>query len=440
MLGRQTKRNRMDFQAGYGKFKTQFNPYKEALLNPISGPLVGVPTAVPVDTHRARLKATGTITVTSGKMSCAINPVFALCNDAVPIAGTASSSYGPIVYNDETYLWGGPEAVVAEGAGRIAVADSILSNANYAYLQFAGTGGQASSANTSVRGRVVAACARICNVSSANTRNGVFTLFQDPQHTTLQGRTASVIAKDPKARQFNAATSDWHTVTYHPVEPDEVDGWVWNPAIGPQGGVKTGAYNPANNAADGTLADNFPGYMGIFWNGDTGVSQTFQVELYVIAEYVGSLVQPLIRPIGVSIDDAQEAREAAEDATVHLSTTSDGADHSGHPHSDTHPSRAQRALQFAASEAPIAKNIRKVAKMGAVTAAGYFAGPAGATAAAKYLLTPEASMQLAQGLETASDIYAARRARSASAPRSAYATPTSRPRLAFSRGRSMTRR
>jgi hypothetical protein len=179
--------------------------------------------------------------------------------------------------------------------------------------------------------------------------------------------------------------------------------------------------------------------MNIFWNGDA-VSQTFQVELYVIAEYVGGLVTPLLRANDVHIDMAQEAREHAEDATSHMATPTEGAEHTGHPNSDTHPSRAQRALQFAASEAPVAKGLRKAAKMGAVTAAGYFAGPAGASAAAKYLLSPEATTQLARGLETASDIYSARRARSQSAPRSSYTTPTSQQRLSYSRGRSATRR
>ena len=298
----------------------RYNPYKQALLNPISGPLVGVPTPVPVDTHRARLKATGTITLSTGTMSVMANPVHALCNDALTAVnfGFGSNQVGPIVYNDNTFI----DPTFVAGA----VDGNFLSNASYTRSQFAGV---ATNGASSVRGRVVSACLRICNVSAANTRNGVFTLFHDPQHTTLQGKTASTVATDPKARQYNASSEHWHTITYHPVEPEEVDGWVWDPAVGPQAGVKTGTYN-TGGLNDGTVSDNFPGYMGIFWRGDA-VSQTFQVELYVIAEYVGSLVQPLIRDIGVNIEDAQAAREAAEAATVHAATSTDASNHSGHP-------------------------------------------------------------------------------------------------------------
>jgi hypothetical protein len=265
---------------------------------------------VPVDTHRARLKATQTVTVTGGAFACVANPIFGLCSDFVP-TDPALSPAGVFNYAAATSVTG----VGSTG---------ILTNAQYARAQFAGL-----TNNSSVRGRVVSACIRICNVSAANTRNGVFTLFTDQQHNTLQGKTAGVIATDQKAAQYNASTPDWHTLTYHPVEPDEVESWVWDPARGPQGGVKTGAYQ-TGNAADGTSADNFPGYMGIWWVGDA-VSQTFQIEMYIIAEYVGSLVQPLVRDVGVTIDDAQEAAKAAEAMPVHIASPKDGASHSGHP-------------------------------------------------------------------------------------------------------------
>ena len=400
------KRSRSTYDGmGYSSkaFGAQFNPYKEALLNPISGPLVGVPTSVPVDTHRARLKATGTITVTGGNLVVLGNPVTALVNDAIGMVSGTSVPHGPVV-------WAAATNMNMPTAGQ-----TFLSNASYSRSQFAGVTGASVS---NVRGRVVSAAMRICNVSAANTRNGVFTLFQDPQHTTLQDKTASTIATDPKARQYNASTDAWHTVTYHPVDPEEVDGWVWDPQVGPQAGVKTGTYGSAT-ALDGTLQDNVPGYMGLFWRGDA-VSQTFQVELYVIAEYVGSLVQPLVRPIGVSIEDAQGGREAAEDLTAHSATPAEGANHTGHPHSDTHPSRAQRMLDFGKEHAGA---LKKVAKAGAIGIGGLIGGPQGAMAAAEYLLSAE-DMQALGRFDAAQ-----KKIRSKSSP----ATPSRRPAIGYGR-------
>jgi hypothetical protein len=254
-----------------------------------------------------------------------------------------------------------------------------VSNSQYTRSQFAGL-----TTSSSVRGRVVAACIRVCNVSAANTRNGVFTLFQDPQHNTLQSKPSGLVATDQKARQFNASTPDWHTVTYHPVEPDEVDSWVWDPARGPQGGVKTGAYI-APSVFDASAADSFPGYMGIWWNGDS-VSQTFQVEMYVIAEYVGALVQPLVRESDATVDMLQDAQHAAENTSVHVASATDGANHSGHPSSDTHPSKIDQLSTFVKTHK---EGLKSAAKVGIVGLAGVTGGPAVARAAAKILYTEE---------------------------------------------------
>jgi len=398
----------------YAAMKRQYNPYKEALLNPISGPLVGVPTSVPIDTHRARLKATTTVTVTGGAITVIANPVFGLCSDSF-LSDPATTNVGAINYASATSL------SVSGGV--------VVTNSQYTRSQFAGL-----TTSSSVRGRVVAACMRICNVSAANTRNGVFTLFTDPQHNTLQGKTSTNVSSDQKATQYNASTADWHTVTYHPVEPDEVDSWVWDPARGPQAGVKTGAY-VSPNAADASSADNFPGYMGIWWNGDS-VSQTFQIELYIIAEYVGSLVQPLIRDIGVHIDDAQEARETAESMPNHVTPTDHGANHTGHPHSDTHPSRARRVLDMAAA-ASRQPTVRRIARAAAVTGAGFLGGPEAAAAASHLLQSPAERQQYLQGAQRVREAYNMARSASRAGSSAGYYTPQNR--ISGSRSQSTPR-
>ena len=400
MMNNKRSRNNYDGMSYSARtVRQQYNPYKEALLNPISGPLVGVPSAVPVDTHRVRLKATVTLTTTSGALTVLAQPIYALCSDQVPLL--PSGLVGPLAY----------QATDGFAIGNVAA----LSNSPYTNAQFAGV---AAGGASSVRGRVVSACVRICNVSAANTRNGVLTLFTDPQHNTLQSKTAASVATDPKARQYTASTDAWHTMTYHPVDPDEVDGWVWQPRIGPQQGVKSGGFI-APAAEDGTVLDNFPGYMGIWWKGDS-VSQTFQLEMYVIAEFVGSLCQPLVRDIGVNIEDAQDARETAENAPVHVASAADGSDHTGHPHSSTHPSRAQRVLDFGKEHAGA---LKKIAKAGAIGVGGLIGGPQGAMAAAEYLLSAEDMASLGRF------DAAQKKIRSKSSP----ATPSRRPAIGYGR-------
>ena len=293
--------------------RNSYSAYAHALLDPIAGPLVGIPNSVPVDTHRVRLKVTGTVSTTTGALTILANPVMALCNDAAT-SDPATSFVAPVCWLPATSLTAVP-----------LIGNVLLSNSTFTRSQFAGL-----TTLSSVRGRVVSSCLRVCNVSAANTRNGVFTAFHDSAHATLQGKTSSTVATDPKACQFNAATSSWHTVTYHPVEPDEVDSWVWDPTRGPQAGVKTGAYQ-APNVNDQTAADSFPGYMGIWWNGDVGVSQTLQVEMYVIAEFVGSLVQPLVRDIGTLPSELQAAHAHVESKPIHVTDGAKGAGSTGHP-------------------------------------------------------------------------------------------------------------
>lgn len=341
----------------------RFNPYKEALLNPISGPLVGVPSVVPVDTFRCRIKVNGTIQTTGGAITILANPVAALCSDPINIG---TGLVGPINYLNGTSISTVADAVVT---------GAFYSNAQYTRSQFAGL-----TNTSSVRGRVVSACLRVCNVSSTNTRNGVLTLYKDPAHNTLQGKTSVNVANDPRARQYNASTTAWHNVLYHPVEPEEADGWVWDPSIGPQAGTKITAANPPA-AGDATPTDTVPGYMGIWWRGDTGVSQTLQVEMYIIAEYVGTLVQPLVTENEATVDDMQEAHHTAENNTVFFTPAEKGSDHTGHPESST----VRRVIDFGKEHS---KGLITAGKIGLVGVAGKMGGVDAARGAAELLFSP----------------------------------------------------
>ena len=54
--------------------------YARAVLDPKRGPLVGVPQFVPIDTHRARVKAIATVTTTTGTLDAFLNQSEKLCH------------------------------------------------------------------------------------------------------------------------------------------------------------------------------------------------------------------------------------------------------------------------------------------------------------------------------------------------------------------------
>jgi len=315
MFSKAQKRHRDIDIAAMQRYR--WNPYKEALLNPISGPLVGVPTTVPVDTYRVRIKAQANFDIIGGAGCIFANPFAALCNDPVPVSPLVPGLHGAAILLGNTTIT------------NTAVAAQVLSNAPFARAQFAGV----DPAVPNVRGRVVSACLRVCNITADATKNGVFTAFTDPAHNTLQGLTAADVRKQPKSRMYNACGNEWITMLYHPVEPDEVDGWVWDPRIGPQGGVKTIGANPGG-IGDNTPADTQPGFMGIWWNGQA-VDQQLLVELHIIAEYVGPLVQQSMRENEARITDALEARHAVENNNTFSVSGLRGDGHTGHSSSAT---------------------------------------------------------------------------------------------------------
>lgn len=316
MFSKAQKRHRDVDIAAMQRYR--WNPYKEALLNPISGPLVGVPTVVPIDTFRCRVKASANVTFTANGVIIA-NPFFALCNNNVPITGLGATTIAGAFSYTQGLAIGGPPLLVPTNA---------FSNAPYAREDFAAI----NSTGKNIRGRVVSACLRVCNTSTESTKNGVLTVLTDPEHRTLENVTADGVKNENKTRVYLAGTENWITTLYHPVLPEEVDGWVSNPAAGPAAGVTINAYNEGDlNNANST--DTFPGFMGIWWNGSG--SQSFRVEMYVIAEYIGDGARVGQKENEALIQDAIEGRHAVENSSTFSVSVNRGDGHTGHAHSAT---------------------------------------------------------------------------------------------------------
>jgi hypothetical protein len=310
--------------------KAARNPYKEAMLNPETAPLVGVPQMHPVDTHVVRVQARKTVELTGGRGVFLANPI-----------GSVSSDNATVVYySGDDQIWGVDSTILG---------NALKTNAPYGRSQFAGV----VTSGSDVRARVVGYTLKITNVSADDTKNGTFTAYQEPAHHTLQGKTAATAAayNDAKVIAANGSIA----LTYNVVDPVEAEGWIWDPRKGYTGSPQevtartdiTGQYNPLSgtatgavggdevtaNANDASERDNMPGYMGVWWNG-TG-TQSFLVEVHAIVEYIGGLVTQQVRPSAPVIDlpTMAETRRAVEAANIHVPVP--GRSGSGHPHSAT---------------------------------------------------------------------------------------------------------
>jgi hypothetical protein len=310
------------------------NPYKEAMLNPEAGPLVGVPQMHPIDTHVVRIQSRKTVQCTGGTGIFLANPVSAVANDM-----------STVIYHSGTYI---------DTVGSVSLANGLKTNAPYAQSDFA----YAAPSGSDVRARVVGYTLKITNVSDDNSKNGTFTAYQEPQHHTLQDYTNATAATKNDAKVVSAKGSI--ALTYNVADPSEAEGWIWDPRRGYDGSITdrrandgfyntytSAQYNPVGTATDvvdggdavvsdnagtdGTEADLMPGYMGVWWNG-TG-SQSFLVEVHAIVEYIGGLVTQQVKPSAPIVDLPMmaETRRAVEAANIHVPVP--GHAGSGHPHS-----------------------------------------------------------------------------------------------------------
>ena len=275
--------------------------YVRALLDPMTGPLVGVPQFVPIDTHRERVRAIGTIqTGTSNSARIAFNPCRMVAGDVNSIWYNTTSLTGTMGTNNLV---------------------GFRSNARQQKADFLATQGDTWSATLAqtttidngdgVKARVVGAMIRVCNVSSVQSRGGVFTALHEPHHKTLEGFDLAALSSNSKSIIRPAGDGGYISLLYRPVKPEEVEDWQISPLAVPG----QAAFNSGEANLDGTASDAFPGYMAIDFQGEPNT--TLHVEAYAIVEYAGESLTTLVRPPGVGggkVASPDDARKGAKDA------------------------------------------------------------------------------------------------------------------------------
>jgi hypothetical protein len=225
--------------------------YLQALMNPKTGPLVGIPTFIPIQTQRQRVRCVGSISTSTGSLSINVNPRRVVANDSFPVRYLTQD--------------GGNDAEWANISG------FLQTNAEHSQSDF-GDG-------SDLKARVVALQITVKNVSSLNNRNGMFYAIQERHHHNLADKTSSDVASDAHCK-IQSATDGDVSLLYRPVQPREVEDWQHSAAGYPDETALV------NFPADGPQ-DQFPGFMAVFWKGSAGLAQNFFVEVDAIIEYAG---------------------------------------------------------------------------------------------------------------------------------------------------------
>ena len=261
--------------------------YARAVLNPRSGPLVGVPQFVPIATHVVRCRAVGDFHDRSGNFSLLFNPMAMVANDARPIqVFNGTSTVNDIAIDADMPAIG---ANGLPGAGNMFA--NYDSNVDYSTSTFSAEG---------LKARVVGAVIRLCNTSNSHTRDGVFTALHERHHHSLEGSNTTAMAQQNNSIIKPAGDGSWIGLLYRPVRPTEIEDWQLAPGVLPgdelaHTGDNDGAYNDMN-----------PGYMRINWTGTAPSTaggnastpifgQSFHVEAYAIIEYAGESVTTLVK-------------------------------------------------------------------------------------------------------------------------------------------------
>lgn len=251
--------------------------YARALLDPKDGPLVGVPQFVPIDTHRVRTRAIGVVNTVGGSARIFFNP----CR----MGASNASAIKVWAFGTTKFTGNINDASNAQ--------ETFHSNAPYANTDYQSTSAATPTVinnGDGVKSRVVGAMIRVCNVSAANTRGGVFTALHEPHHKTLEDFDLAALSKNSKTIIRPAGDGGYISLLYRPVKPEEVEDWQINPFVVPgQESLR------ADETLDGTAADAFPGYMAIDFQGEP--NSTLHVEAYAIIEYAGETVTALSRPV-----------------------------------------------------------------------------------------------------------------------------------------------
>jgi len=270
--------------------------YVRALLDPMNGPLVGVPQFVPIDTHRVRARAIGTFTTDTGSARIFFNP-------ARMVSNASNAAYKPV------RVWTNAGTGVCDETSASAAHFSI--NVQHAPADFQDSNNTGSiTAGDGIKARVVGAMIRVCNVSAVQTRGGVFTALHEPHHKTLEEFSLDDLSKNTKAIIRPAGDGGYVSLLYRPVKPEEVESWQISP-LGLPGQVSSNT----GDGQDGTVNDAYPGYMAIDFQG--AVDTTLHVEAYAIIEYAGETMTTLSRPshlgggtAATPSDGAKGARDA----------------------------------------------------------------------------------------------------------------------------------
>lgn len=226
--------------------------YLQALLDPKHGPLVGIPTFVPITTQRHRVRAGGTISTTTGALTVLVNPRRMVANTTGPV-----------------------RCVRTDGALGEEWSDGVHFNSNVEYnedpfVQWNGSSG--------LKARVVALKFTVKNVSSVGDRNGMFYALQEPHHHNLDGKTSSIVSEHADCKIQSATAGDIYLL-YRPCQPRETKDWQ-----------HTARDYPDENQSiflDNGPDDPFPGCLGVWWVGNATVNQTFHIEVDAIIEYCG---------------------------------------------------------------------------------------------------------------------------------------------------------
>lgn len=224
--------------------------YLQALMNPKTGPLVGIPSFIPIQTQRQRVRAVASLSTTTGSVTINVNTRRFVANNA-----------------------GGVRWLTTDGGSDsdwFSDANVVNNNAEHSSSDF-GDG-------SDLKARVVALQFTVKNVSSLNNRNGMFYALQERHHHNLAGKTSSDVSSDAHCK-IQSATDGDVTLLYRPVQPREVEDWQYNHTAYPDELPGTGT--------DGGPLDSFPGFMSVYWKGSTGVAQNFFVEVDAIVEYAG---------------------------------------------------------------------------------------------------------------------------------------------------------
>jgi hypothetical protein len=266
--------------------------YAKALMNPRTGPLVGIPQFVPINTHRVRAKSVLTFALPQGcsRFAALFNPRRVIASDL---------HCGAIYF--------GPAATGVAGGGQLDASHSNVKNVEGIWQAWMTSNVQHSSSDfmrfltdsaitngDGIKGRCVAFSVRVHNTSAPNIRDGVFTALHEKHHKNAADFTLSEIQSLDEAKIQSCSTGAGVSLLYRPVQPFEVDDWQQSP-YGYTDERHIVATDDQAVAGDETTIDTWPGFMRVDWDGSAS-TQSFMIEIDAICEYAGESLTTLSRP------------------------------------------------------------------------------------------------------------------------------------------------